>query len=453
MLSPLTISRARRDEVFAQVNEVLEQIRQGASFTITQAQEALAKLEQVQAHPRLPETEREKIQQMHYRLAESLLKVQEYDQKASAWLQRLEKSGIDDLLRICNDLRDLSFPSSVIPSQPPIEELRARWEEKLQTELTTFCDRYARLDDLADYKAHEDRLKRARKALEQFPLYVHQIDGALRKLSQAREELQKREGEKTIVAEINSMASSAALKDLYKYRDRLQALTDLSPVTARLRDEKLNQISTRIQQYEQIAAKLPAAVDQAVQLSEVSQQKNLLLRNMEQLEGTPFYQPLLELQKRIEHLEAFFGKLRDIDSLPQITPNDLTAIESQLDTIGTEMSSWLGQAQKEVLKKKRTEIGHIRHQKTQEAWNWLDNLEQRYERGEPLGSLLHEIETSLPPFLPSGARVRLEQFKQILQQEMNKDMVLQIESLFRKITDADTRRRCLERLQMLVDAQ
>jgi antitoxin (DNA-binding transcriptional repressor) of toxin-antitoxin stability system len=452
MLSPLTISRARRDEVFAQVNEVLEQIRQGASFTITQAQEALAKLEQVQAHPRLPETEREKIQQLGPRLAEGLQKAQEYDQKASAWLQRLEKSGFDDLLRICDDLGDLPGLSLVLASHPPLKELRARWEEKIQTELTAFCDRYARLDNLADYKAHEDRLKRARKALEQFPLYVQQIDGAFRKLSQTREELEKREGEKTIVAEINSMASSAALKDLYKYRDRLQALTDLSPVTARLRDEKLNQISTRIQQYEQIAAELLAAVGQAIQLSDVSQQKSLLLRNIGQLEGTQFYQPLLDLQKRIEYLEAFFERLRDTGSLPQRTPNELDAIESQLDTIEAEMSSWLGQAQKGVLEKKRTEIRYLRHQKAQEARDWLDNLERRYERGD-LGSLLHEIETLQPPFLQSDDRVRLEQFKQLLQQRMNNDTVLQIESLFRKITDVDTRRRCLERLQELVDAQ
>ncbi|MEM4725286.1 MAG: hypothetical protein QXP01_09770, partial [Candidatus Hadarchaeum sp.] len=89
VLSPLLVSRTRPDETFAQVTNVLEQIRQGTPFTIAQAQEALARLEQARTNPRLPETKREEIEQLGPRLGLALQAAEEYDQKATAWLGKV----------------------------------------------------------------------------------------------------------------------------------------------------------------------------------------------------------------------------------------------------------------------------------------------------------------------------------------------------------------------------
>lgn len=451
VLSPLLVSRTKPDEIFAQVTGVLEQIRQGPPFTIPQAQEALIRLEQARTSPRLPETKREEIEQLGPRLGLALQAAEEYDRQAAAWLQKASTGDLDDLLESRDVPRNLPVLSLVAPTQPPLEDLEKRWEAAVQTALTAFCARYASLSDLADHKTHENQLKRARKALDQFPQFAQQVDQALATLSQARAELQKREGEKAIVAQINSMTPHASLAALYEYREKLAALTDLSPQTARLRDEKLDRITTRIQQYERIAVELPQAVERATQASDVRKQRDLLLQNLGQLEGTPFHQSLAALQERVEQLEIFFEKLRELASAPQRTPDDLTRLEAQLSSLETSFALWLAPSQQALLEQKRQAIGNMRRQKTQEAETWLTQLMQRHSSAENLEALLRQTETP-PPFLPPEAVARLEQFRLRLKQQLSQNALLQIEVLFQKIEDRETRRECLKRLQALVNA-
>lgn len=451
VLSPLLVSRTKPDEVFAQVTGVLEQIRQGTPFTIAQAQEALARLEQAQTSPRLPETKREEIEQLRPRLETALQAAEEYDRRATAWLEKVSTGDLDDLLQNREISKILPVLSLVTPTQPPLEDLDKRWEAAVQTALMAFCARYASLSDLADHRTHENQLKRARKALEQFPQFAQRVDQALATLSQARAELQKREGEKAVVAQINSMTPLAALAALCEYREKLTALTDLSPQTARLRDEKLDRITTRIQQYELIAAELPRAVERATQSSDVRKQRDLLLQNLGQLEGTPFHQSLAALQERVEQLEIFFEKLRELASAPQRTPDDLTRLEAQLDSLETSFALWLAPSQQALLEQRRQAIGNMRRHKTQEAETWLTQLMQRPSNAENPEALLRLAETP-PAFLSPEAGARLEQFRLRLKQQLSENALLQIEALFQKIGDRQTRRECLKRLQALVDA-
>lgn len=451
VLSPLLVSRTKPDEIFAQVTGVLEQIRQGPPFTIAQAQEALAKLEQARTDPRLPETKREEIEQLGPRLAAALQAAKDYDRQTATWLEEISTGDLDDLLRSRDSLKRLPTLSLVTSAQPPLDDLEKRWEAAIQNALAVFCDRYASLSDLADHKAHENQLRRIRKALDQFPQFAQQVDQALATLSQARVELQKREGEKAIVAQINSMTPHASLAALYEYRDKLTALTDLSPQTARLRDEKLHQIATRIQQYEQIAAELPRAIEQATQASDVRKQRDLLLQTLGQLEGTPFHQSLVALQERVEQLEAFFERLRELASAPQRTPDDLTRLEAQLSSLETSFGIWLAPSQYALLDQRRQAIENLRRQKTQEAETWLSQLMRRHANRENPETLLREAETP-PAFLPPEEKARLEEFRLRLKKQLDEDALLQIEALFRKIGDPETRRECLKRLQALVDA-
>jgi len=366
-------------------------------------------------------------------------------------LEKVSTGDLDDLLQNREISKILPVLSLVTPTQPPLEDLDKRWEAAVQTALMAFCARYASLSDLADHRTHENQLKRARKALEQFPQFAQRVDQALATLSQARAELQKREGEKAVVAQINSMTPLAALAALCEYREKLTALTDLSPQTARLRDEKLDRITTRIQQYELIAAELPRAVERATQSSDVRKQRDLLLQNLGQLEGTPFHQSLAALQERVEQLEIFFEKLRELASAPQRTPDDLTRLEAQLDSLETSFALWLAPSQQALLEQRRQAIGNMRRHKTQEAETWLTQLMQRPSNAENPEALLRLAETP-PAFLSPEAGARLEQFRLRLKQQLSENALLQIEALFQKIGDRQTRRECLKRLQALVDA-
>lgn len=449
ILSPLSISRVKSDELFSQINGVLEQIRQGIPFTIPGAQDALAKLEQAQANPRLPETKRDEIEKLRPRLKDALQKARDYDQQASEWLNNLTSGDFDTLLNLDNVAAKLPTLTLVSASHPPLEELQNQWETILQRELEAFCAKNTIISDLADYKALENRLKHVRKKLERYPSYVRKVDDALKLLTQRRDELKQQESEKRVVAEINSMTPSAALAVLYEYRERLEKLTDISLQTARLRDKKKSQIENRITQFERIAEGLPQAIQDVTQPNELRQQRDLLLRNLEQVEGTSHHKSLITVQKKIEQLEKFFEQVGALDAMPRGTPAELDAIYAQIEKIEKRFSEWLSPNQVVLLKKKRKEIEDWNRHETQEARSWLMNLEQCYRKGDNPESLLRQLEMP-PAFLSQEGLARLDKLKRQLQQKINDDVILQIEILFKKISDPSVRRKCLKRLQELI---
>ncbi|HXK41499.1 MAG TPA: hypothetical protein PKV82_01560, partial [Anaerolineae bacterium] len=167
--------------------------------------------------------------------------------------------------------------------------------------------------------------------------------------------------------------------------------------------------------------------------------------------GTPLYEPLCEARQRINQLEAYFENLRALDALPRSTPNDLLQIEARIADIEAQHSAWLSSTQQALLEEKKQQIEIVRHQEIQKAQKWLVDLAQRYNRknGESLDVLLQRMETP-PPFLPSEDLARLEQLKRVLQKQRDKDVLSKIEDLFRSISDVETRRQCLERLQTLM---
>ena len=448
--SPLSISRYKSDEIYGQVNAVLDQVRQVKPFSISEAKEALAKLEQGLANPRLPEIKREEIEQIKPRLEEALHNAQTYDHKASEWLNKIMSGDLEDLLLIRNSWKDLPTVSLVRATEPSLEELKKSWEEALKTALEGYCAKYEKLSDLADYGINEKQLKQARKALDQYPAFAKRVDQALKSLSQRRAELQKQENEKSIIAQIRSMAPSAALQDLYEYRESLTKLTDLSTHTASIRDEKLAQINNRIQQFEQLAKEILGAIERVTSPDELRQQRDLLLRNLEQVKDTPLHSLLLGVQQKLDHLEKFFNKLGEVKAHPQKTPADLNAIEMQLAEIEDQFSGWLSPEQHALLDKEKREIEHVKQNKVREAREWLHKLELGYKADNKPEELLRQIE-SPHPFLCSEDFAHLLQLKKALQKRLEENVVLQIETLFMQIKDAETRKQCLARLQAMMD--
>ena len=449
IISPLTISRSKPDELFAQARTIVEKIRQGTPFSIPEAQAALADLEQSLASPRLPQARSEEINRLRPRLEEALHIAQDYDDRAADWSAQLASASFDDLLRLRESFKSFPTLQQVVPSAPALSELKACWETAIRNALQSFCVRHESLEDLSDYKAHERELQRARKALSDSPALVQRVDEALGKLAQRNVELKQLEGEKTIITELKGMTPSASLATLYSYHERLSQFGDLSPQTHNLRNEKAQQIEIRIQQYEQVAHTLPEAVENITAIDALRRQRDFLLRNLDQMEGTPFYQSLCTTRETIQQLEGYFEQLRTLQSQPRHTPADLDAIETQITAIEAQYSSWLSPVQRSLLQEQREGIENLRRQKTQEASSWLVNIAKRYQNGENPDTLLRQIENP-PAFLPLEDRSRLEATRQAIQKRIDANVLAKIESLFTSIGDQKIRRQCLERLQALM---
>lgn len=447
--NPLAISRINTDEMFAEVDSILEQIRQNQTFSLRQAQQALAKLEQAQKNPSLSIERRAAIESYAPRLQEAISAAKSYDMQASKLLNDLNKADFDHLLSFRASLDDLTPPTLVSPSQPAPDHLGEIWQTRLERELEIFCRKYSELKDLSDYKAHQTQLNKALHALKAYPALCSVVQNALDALEQRHHELKQIESEKSIIAEINGMAVSAGLADLYRYQKRLTEFKNLSPQTERLRQQKTDQIEDRIQQFVELIKPLSQAIDAANSLTLIRQQKESILRNLDQVKQTPLYDTLTELKKKIESLEKFFERLAELDRMPQQSPQDLNALEAQIENLGAEFLSSLAPAQIDLFACKKQELAETRQRKAQEAQSWLIDLAQKYKSGAKLDELLRLAENP-HPFLPPSDLVQLEKLKKTIQSKMDEDRLLKIETLFTEL-DPPTRRACLQRLEELME--
>ncbi len=447
--APLAISRINADEMFAEADAILEQIRQNRSFSISQAQQALAKLQQAQNNPRLSPERSEAIESYAPRLIDAISAAQNYDDQALKFLNELSHSDFDGLLSLRASLEKLTLPALVSPTQPVPERLLESWVTKVKQELEIFCKKYSELRDLSDYKSNQERLQKAHRQLKDYPALQSVVEDALSTLDQHRDQLKQTESEKSIRDEIKTMASSAGLADLYHYRSRLAEFNNLSPQTEQLRQEKIREIERRIQQFEQLEELLSQAIGTANSLTILRQQRETLLRNLDQVANTSLHQSLVTLKEKTEWLEKFFEQLIGLDSMPNQTPQEIATFETKIHDLETEFRPWLSPMQIELLNKKKQQISEIRQRKTEEARQWLRKLEDAYETGGNIDDLQRKVQNP-PAFLPAEELAKLEQLKQIIQKKIEEDLLLKIEILFGKL-GPDARRECLQRLQSLID--
>jgi len=447
--SPLAISRINADEMFAEVNAIVEQIQQNQPFSLTEAQQALAKLQQAQQNPLLSPDRREAIASLAPRLEEAISAAQAYDKQAGEYRNQLDKADIERLLSLQPELSKLTPPALVAPSQAAPDQLQKEWEHRLARELKIFCERYSQLSDLGDYKSHRAQLEKVQGSLKRYPELREQVQTALDALGRRYDELKQLESEKSTIAEIESMAESAGLADLYRYRDRLAEFKSLSPQTEKSRQQKRDKIESRIRQFEQLHESLSQSLESASTLDIVRQQRDLLIRNLDQTQGTPLFESLTKLKETLERREAFFERLRQLDRMPADSPEDLNAQETQIMRLETEFSPELGHAQVELLTRKKQQLTQTRQRKEEEARQWLADLENRHKTGANPDELLR-VAQSPPAFLSNSDAAKLEQVKESIRRAVEQDRLRRIESFFTEL-DPPARRECLRRLQAMVE--
>jgi hypothetical protein len=447
--NPLAISRINADEMFAEVDSILEQIRQNLPFSLPQAQQALANLEQALENSNLSPERHDAVVAFLPRLKEAIETAKEYDSHATAWLNDFAKGDVENLLALRPLLDKLTPSALVFSSQPAPDQLRKDWETRMERELEIFCKRNSQLSDLSDYKAHQAQLQKAQRSLKEYPALYSTVETALAALDQRRDELKRFESEKSIIAEIEGMAESAGLADLYRYQARLTEFKNLSAQTEKSRQQKRDKIENRIRQFEQLAQALSQSIESASTLDAVRQQKDYLLRNLDQAQGTPLYQSLNAIKEKIEQLEAFFEQMRELDRTPAHSPEELNTMESQINILEAKFVSWLSPAQVNLLTRKKQQLTETRQRKELEARRWLIDLANRHKAGSKPHELLRMAQNP-PAFLPASDLEKLEQVKKSIQKAVEKDHLQKIESLFAEL-DPSARRECLRRLQEIVE--
>lgn len=449
--TPLAISRSRPDAILDDANEILERIHKGDVFTQEETNESLALLEQALSNPKLPPARSTEIEKDKARLSKALETAQNYDEQAKQILGST-RGDWDGLLAQSDAFNQLHPATLVTSSSLSPKQIKEEWESALEKKTEDVCRRYESIHDLGEEKANKQSLTRMRTRLKKagYPLLVKRIEQATDNLKRSTDDLRQRENEKAVVAEIRSMAPSASLKDLYVYRKRLSALSGLSVETTHIRDERLREIDTCINQYETLAQKLPQSIEQVISLEKLNELAIFLLRNLDRVEGTDVHSVLVALQEPIKNLRSFFRELETLKRETPKTRTDATSVEKHLKSLGDQHQSNLHGPQLALIKQAREEFNRKVSHLVTEAHQWLQDIQQRFERGEDPGVLLKDIGRP-PKFLIDKDKMQLENLEARTREKLEQDILLHIESLFRSIQDHRKQQECVERLKKVIE--
>ena len=129
----------------------------------------------------------------------------------------------------------------------------------------------------------------------------------------------------------------------------------------------------------------------------------------------------------------------------------LDEVEARIAEIESDFSALIGKAQKTLLDKRKQEIKEMRRKRAEEARAWLKDVAQRAKTDHDVEVLLRKMEAP-PLFLSPEDSAKIPQIKKLLKERLEKDTLLQVETLFLKL-DSKARRQLIKHLQSRMDQE
>jgi hypothetical protein len=169
---------------------------------------------------------------------------------------------------------------------------------------------------------------------------------------------------------------------------------------------------------------------------------------------TPEAEIVAAAMKRCEELRKVFAELTAIDQeIASLAQRDqVAAVEGRVGEIVSRHAAILCPQQEAIIRQRTTRLTERVATLEEEASNWLEDCRNRAEDTKRLSRLIWELREP-PAFLPASKIGELDALVADVQRKLDEDSYGQVVRFFKKITDKDERRRLLEELQTMVDAE
>ena len=342
--------------------------------------------------------------------------------------------------------------SLIVAEAPSVAEMRSKVQEWLRKVVETQCKEYEEITKIADLGLYRKELDTLRQELTRvkLPSLAETVTASLAQLEKNAALLQTRQQELGIQTEISLMRTSAPLKDLLQFRERLSKYENLSKETKKIRDTQLAAIEKEIECIEDTVENGEKKLEQLDSKQALAEWKNTLSALAVRTEGTQFVRKLEKVLDSAAKLGNYFDELWIVENTPLRTEEDVTNAKSRLVVITKTYTKVTSDKQKKVAEKVETSVDHRVREYEQQALLLVDQLEEAFAKGTKLGEIRAKLEHPIP-FLPEKAEKRISSLKQKIDKRLDEDVILQIEISFRKIKDNKTRRDCIKRLSEIAE--
>ena len=259
----------------------------------------------------------------------------------------------------------------------------------------------------------------------------------------------KQEMDLAILSELRGMNVSDAVAILRKNLLRLRELTPSGVIKDKV-TEKAELLTAEIHKIQKAIEGAGANFDAIKDISSLSNFLNNILRVIGRLEGAEEHEVLKVYVERCSEVEHFLLGVNAVTHDAPSSPAEMADRIAKLENLADMYSENLPKSLYNLVSSHITSYKNIENAKEKEAIRWLDNLEKDLEQGVNPGKIISAL-AKLPIFLPREYYDRVRDLNAKAQEVLDRDQVLQVETLFQAILDNNVRLECLRRLQAIVN--
>jgi hypothetical protein len=423
LVAALSIRRSDADAIRDQVRQLLQQVDRGV-FTKTKAEEALQVFSE--AVGRDDVDQKPAIEAAVTKLTGLLEQANKYDELVSKVDAAVRSaSALSELGRVLVSVSKMQAPESVRPDSPPPSEIRKHVVARIDAVAKDQCDRWKKLNSIADYKLNEQRLLGIRETVRQvqLPDLVEYAVASLRELKSAKDDIERRQSDEAAIGLLKGMEGRGTWNQLSAQLADVGHLHVFSDAAQKLAAEKRQLLTAELKRLEEYAATRSDVLGTIGDRATAESLEADLLRHIGLFEGSPMLKEIEAALEKCKKLKEFFEILVTASHGVLNSPEDAREKAAMLQKLPDRFGDLLGSAQLAAL---TDTIGVLEREvknKEQLAIRWLDQADGVLKNGGKLDELRVRLQ-SPPPFLPEGQRERLqllikgvEQQAQIRQQE------------------------------------
>lgn len=447
--SHLCITRRDSGQLEREIQQIIDQSNRG-TFTKEEAQNAIAKLEDFcqEASPELALCSSAKTALENLKAGQE--RAIKYDGEAGAILSILNsEKNVSIVLGLQKKIADLSRSTLVSQKTPEESVLLTKWMVRVEQLVELECQRNENVQRAMDIGLNQQRLQDLKNQIKKLNLdaLIQRVDKSIKVLSEKEKEFNNREKEIPLQAEIKAMDPKNSLETLYLYQARLQEITSESSLTSKSKAEKARIIKTEISQLELYCNQLIEAVDNLDSLDAIEDWQQRFYKSANRIMGTSLHKNLEQSGRSVQKLKDCFQQMDTIYKRSVQSPEEST--KSIKELMKLQDSFQLSEQQKGVINKLINNIKTQTAHEIDKARNWYEEVEYKYHHGTDL-LWVNEKLSNPPIYLIGEDYERLKELRSQVKGKMEQDLILQIESIFRKIKDPGLRRQCIEKLETIV---
>ena len=444
------IARRKPEEIEEEVRQIIG-IAQAGGLGKEEASDYAQTLWEFANGERGSEQLREEARKTAEALDEAVRIAEEYDRKSENILKVIFGAlTVDELVKAHKQLKELPRPTLVQPKGKELKILQSLLQKRLNEVTQMICEQYSQLRSLEDYSHYRKILLREQKRLQKSPALRECVQKAIEKLDENKKRLEREAEEEPIRAKVRAMTVRAPLQQLYEYHDELRQMSGFSDSTMNLINDKLSHIEAEIQKLEKAAADHISNLDSVRSFQQANAWRDKLLQIKSRYENTVWDQKLADAQGKIDGIIQFFNALDQIARQSPRSPADVDGLKIQVDTLAMQFQRVLSPARKANLDQVKAQLDQFVQAEQQMAREKLSKLQIGFEMDADPNKLIRQLR-EMPAFLPDDDRPKWEELRQKVQDKIDQNVQLKIESLFLRIKDRRLREALVQRLQQLLD--